>query len=151
MKTINLKVIKNKNPGIEIQWAKELDNHRKFCRHASFVIDGNEIFCEVNPELNVISAQVSFRLSDGTTINYNFSDPKFIAPENSNYIRFEIKGRGQLNKTLNLEVGNPIKFYTEEEYSKREEKFIIYFIGLLAAVLFSVPHMMRNLKYIVNA
>jgi len=46
MRTINLKVIESKNPGIEIRWAKELDTHRKFCRLASFVIDKNEIFCE---------------------------------------------------------------------------------------------------------
>jgi len=46
MKTINLKVIKSKNPGIKIQWVKELDVHRKFCGPSSFVIDENEIFCD---------------------------------------------------------------------------------------------------------
>ena len=46
MKTISLKVIKSKNPGIKIKWGKELDNHRKFCESSNFVVDGNEIFCD---------------------------------------------------------------------------------------------------------
>jgi len=46
MKRINLRIIESKNPGIEIQWAKELVVHRKFCRFSNFVVDENEIFCD---------------------------------------------------------------------------------------------------------
>lgn len=46
MKTINLKVIKNKNPDIKIKWAKELVIHRKSCKSSNFVVDEDEIFCD---------------------------------------------------------------------------------------------------------
>jgi hypothetical protein len=46
MKTITLKVIESKNPGIKIQWIKELDSHGRICRIPNFVVDENEIFCD---------------------------------------------------------------------------------------------------------
>jgi Zn finger protein HypA/HybF involved in hydrogenase expression len=46
MRTISLKVIESKNPGIKINWIKELDNHGKICRFSNFIIDEDEISCE---------------------------------------------------------------------------------------------------------
>jgi hypothetical protein len=50
MKMTTLKVIRREKPDIKpdikIRWMKELVNHRKFCKFSSFVIDGNEIFCD---------------------------------------------------------------------------------------------------------
>jgi len=46
MKTIALKIRESKNPGIKIQWLKELDNHTKFCKTSNFIIDESEIFCD---------------------------------------------------------------------------------------------------------
>lgn len=43
MKTIYLKIGESKNPGIE--WLKELENHKEVCKHCSFTVDKNEIFC----------------------------------------------------------------------------------------------------------
>lgn len=46
MKSINLKVIESKNPGIKIPWVKELDSHRRICRIPNFIVDEDEIFCD---------------------------------------------------------------------------------------------------------
>ena len=113
------------------------------------LIAGNRIYCEIQPQIKVISANVSFRFGKNS-MTYDFSDLNFIAPKNIDYIYFKIRAVDELNKTLNLEIGNPIEFYTEQKYNEREDKFITYFIWLLGAVLFSVPHMMRNFKYLAE-
>jgi len=46
MKIINLRLIESRNPGIKIQWAKELNTHGKFCGSSNFIIDEDEIFCD---------------------------------------------------------------------------------------------------------
>jgi hypothetical protein len=107
---------------------------------------GNEIYCEVNPKLTNISANVSFQINNGSIIIQNFSDLRFFAPEDVYNILFNIRGIDIHNETLNLQVGYRIKFYTETERRELGEKYATYFLFLLAAVLFSVPVMMNNFK-----
>jgi hypothetical protein len=111
------------------------------------ILAGNLLYCEMNPQnLFLTSATATFTLNDGTKRSLDFSNLSFLAPDNSNYLSFEIIGKDSANKTVHLSVGSQIRFYNKQQAEDRKDKLLSYFIILLGAVLFSVPSMMNNLK-----
>lgn len=114
------------------------------------LLAGNEILCEIKPDLSNLSSNVSFTLYDGSKITNDFSQKRFIAIKDSYYVYFKIIGIDKNNQTLKMEVGYPVRFFTKEENDKRSEQYFYYFIILLGVVLFSVPSMMNNFDNLVK-
>lgn len=116
------------------------------------ILAGNLLYCDMNPKnMSLTSATVTFTLDDGTERPLDFSNLSFLAPDNSNYLSFDIVGKEPANKTVHLSVGYRIRFYNKQQAEDRKDKLISYFIILLGAVLFSVPSMMNNLKNLGEA
>jgi len=103
------------------------------------------VFCKIDPTLQNVSGSLQIRMNNGSLVNYDFSSLMFMAPLNSNYLKFQIEGyrNGTLKK---VEIGYPYRFYSEDELAFRNDKYISYFIFLVAGVLFSVPVMMTNFR-----
>ena len=121
------------------------------CEDASGkIIVDHEIICKIYPNLKDKSGTVFFKMDDGTDSQQDFSELRFIAPYSVNYVLFKINGTDENDNYLRLEIGHPIKFYTEEESEKRKEQYLAYIIGLIAAVLFSVPTMMVRFKKLIE-
>lgn len=116
------------------------------CKDASgkLLLD-NMVMCKIYPELNNLSAIVSFRIDNGSEINYDFSNLSFMPPPSTNYISFGMHGIDQYNKTLKLVVGYPFTFYTKEEANKRSGEYITYIVFIFG-VLFAIPAMMNSFK-----
>jgi hypothetical protein len=136
---INLVLRNSENIGQVIGNITCSDNAKK-------VIVDHEIKCIIYPNISIISANVTFTLYNDSKISKDFINLNFTAPRDCKYVYFKISGINQNIKTVKLEVGYPMTFYTEQENQSRNEKYIGFVILLFGAVLFSVPSMMNNFK-----
>lgn len=109
------------------------------------LIVGNTVFCQMQPILTNISAYINFTLDNNSIISQNFSNLRFIPPNNVKSIYLQINGDSE-GKHMQLHIGYAVKFLDKDENEKRKEKFTAYILGLFGVILFSVPSMMVNLK-----
>ncbi len=110
------------------------------------LIAGERVFCEIYPFLQNASGRVTFILGNTHTFQDFDDEIVFRPPYDMERIMFQIRGIDNFNDSYDLQVSNDFKFLSKEDYDKREDKLITYFIILLGAVLFSVPSMMNNFK-----
>lgn len=108
---------------------------------------GKEIRCETKPKFEKYVFMISFRLINGTKIvETHFNETIFTPIPNVEYITFIMSGVDENGIERQLEVGNPYKFYTQEDFRERKNKFITFILVLFGIVMFSVPQMMVNFK-----
>jgi hypothetical protein len=112
------------------------------------LIIGHKIHCNVNHNIknNITQAYVEFLSATGSTERSDFSKLVFVAPSDLSKITFFIEGYDEKGDSYRVSVEGKLTFYTKEEYKERGEKFSTYFLAFIAAIFFSVPSMMNNLK-----
>jgi hypothetical protein len=107
----------------------------------------NIVTCNFLPKLHNFTANTTFSFINDTSSAETTKDIiTFIAPSNVKRIGFDIVGFDGNNSLRKIGVSNDATFYTEEENASRNEKRIIYFLGLLGIVAITVPSMMVNLR-----
>lgn len=107
----------------------------------------NIVTCNFLPKLHNFTANITFSFINGTAYAETTKDIiTFIAPSNVKRIGFNIIGFDENNSLRKIEVSNDATFYTEEENTSRNEKRLIYFLGLLGIVAITAPSMMVNLR-----
>lgn len=121
-------------------------------KEGNSIIKEELVTCKIIPNNIIISdANITFYQKYLRLETQDFSNLTFIMPNNSNQISVNLIVKDLNNNTFELQ-GN--KGYFEDYFldelptNEKKEKFIAYQISLLVAVLFSVPSMMRNLKYV---
>jgi hypothetical protein len=108
----------------------------------------NVVSCDFKPELKNFTVELKF-YSTNNEVTFEKIYNKtitFKALRDMRRIDFIIEGFDENNNTKHLEVGRDFTFYTEEEYTQRNDKFIAYLLGLLGIIAFSVPNFMVNMK-----
>ncbi len=116
------------------------------------ILAEKDIICTINPPFDVDSAYIRFTDENGKITQKDFKKLVFIAPHGSNKINFNLKGTRHTNQVpdiqqqIALDTTINFKFLSEEENKESSDRFLLYTIGLLSIIFFSVPTMMVNFK-----
>jgi hypothetical protein len=114
-----------------------------FCNTASGkIFVGSNASCTTFPKINFKNASITFTFESGEVKKFDFTNSTFIAEPNTIYVFVEINGTTLDNKPIFVTTGVQPRFYTHE----MQDKFITYLVGLLGAILFSVPIAVEYLK-----
>lgn len=112
----------------------------------TLIVD-NAVTCNFLPKLHNFTANTTFNFINGTSFTETTNNTiTFNALSDVKRIGFLIVGFDENNSFRKFEVSNDFTFYTKDDIVSRNEKRLIYFLGLLGIVAFSIPSMMVNLR-----
>ena len=105
------------------------------------------VICSLNSSLNNISSAIHFDYQNGSqSDSTHFSNISFIAPPQVKRISFDIIGTNENGIAVRLVTGGYITFFNETELRTRSDTSLVYELGFLGVIFFSVPAMMLNLR-----
>lgn len=117
------------------------------CFSSDRIYVGSRVECKVNPPLSNMTSVVNATDLFGVTKNIDLDgNLQFIAPANNSNLYFHIFGTTQDQKEVYLSTSFKARFYSVEEDTKRNEKFLLGIYGLLVLVFISIPQIIKSIK-----
>lgn len=108
---------------------------------------GAKVQCNVNPPLNNITASIKATdlLGETKAIDINRT-LEFVAPDKNSKLNFEVWGYNHDQKKVYVTTSFNARFYSVEEDTQRNERFLLGIYGLLALIFISIPQIIKGIK-----
>jgi len=120
-------------------------------KNSAVILQGQEVRCNLLPELYNLSAIIQFDYSDTNYSQEDFSKLSFHAPyKEIYYFKIYIKGVDSNNKTINLSVSNEYYFPNIKEYRENSINFFKFFFILLGVIFITIPTAVYYIRKIVR-
>ncbi len=117
--------------------------------HILFVDE--EITCSIpEPILKNTTTAVGFVYKNGSVEHLQIDNLTFKAPENVEYIMFDVFGFDENNTKRYLTIGDSYEFLTKARYEEKRNNFISALVLLIPIVIFSVPAAIDNWKSLIK-
>ena len=104
--------------------------------------------CNFHTSLNESNLTLIFRTYDRNEANQTWpligTSFYLTPPADVQYVGLRVDGLDETGTLVTLPSGGQFTFLRQEQYESKHEKFVLYLVGLLGIVLFSVPPMVTQ-------